>query len=258
MTSSLEYHNGVVSRIPASVAAYRLLWCALVVSVLTAQAVAAQSVTSGHSGGVPSSVTSQGFGGRAINGAPASVTSLPSTGNSRGVRPGSSIPRPVHPHRRDDRQYRRGSDGYYYYPYGTAYALPYADDNGTPDNDADDDPEYQGGPTIFDRRGPGAQAYVPPENSVPGAHSPSGQSSSNQDPSDASLSEPAPQPTILSFKDGHQIEVGNYAIVGATLFDLTAGHPHKIALADLDLDSTQKLNDDRGVTFTIPPSPRAN
>ncbi len=38
-----------------------------------------------------------------------------------------------------------------------------------------------------------------------------------------SLAPASDQPqTILVFKDGHQVEVANYAIVGNTLFDLTA------------------------------------
>ncbi|HXX01791.1 MAG TPA: hypothetical protein VEJ00_11280, partial [Candidatus Acidoferrales bacterium] len=66
------------------------------------------------------------------------------------------------------------------------------------------------------------------------------------------------EPTVLVFKDGEKLEVGNYAIVGATLFDLSPGHHRKITLADLDLDATQKLNDDRGVIFQLPASSQAN
>ena len=64
--------------------------------------------------------------------------------------------------------------------------------------------------------------------------------------------------SFLVFKDGHQIEVGNYAIVGQTLFDLTPGHSRRIAIADLDLDATQKKNDERGVSFQLPPTAQAN
>ncbi len=63
----------------------------------------------------------------------------------------------------------------------------------------------------------------------------------------------APQPTsILVFLDGHKIEVTNYAILGDTLYDLTPGHPRKIALAMLDLNATEKLNSDRGLDFNVP------
>jgi hypothetical protein len=65
----------------------------------------------------------------------------------------------------------------------------------------------------------------------------------------------AAQPsTVLVFKDGHQSDVLNYAIVGDTLFDLAAGRTRKILLADLDLPATSKANDDRGVDFQIPSS----
>jgi hypothetical protein len=58
--------------------------------------------------------------------------------------------------------------------------------------------------------------------------------------------------TVLVFKDGHKFEIGNYAIVGDTLFDLSDGRTHKILLADLDLPATQKANDDLGVDFQVP------
>ena len=61
-----------------------------------------------------------------------------------------------------------------------------------------------------------------------------------------------PASAILVFKDGHQMEIQNYAVVGQTLYDLTSGRPRKISLADLDLPATEKLNDDRGVSFDLP------
>ncbi len=61
-------------------------------------------------------------------------------------------------------------------------------------------------------------------------------------------------PTALIFKDGHQVEVENYAILGQTLYDLTPGHSRKVALASLDLQATEKENDDRGIVFQVPAS----
>lgn len=58
--------------------------------------------------------------------------------------------------------------------------------------------------------------------------------------------------TVLVFKDGHQEEVRNYAIVGQTLYDLGTFVAHKIPLASLDLDKTVKVNEDRGIEFTLP------
>jgi hypothetical protein len=78
------------------------------------------------------------------------------------------------------------------------------------------------------------------------------------DEASQSAAEPQQPTTTLVFKDGHQIEIANYAIVSQTLYDLTPGHPRKIALADLDLPATEKQNDDNGVTFALPSSAQAN
>ena len=58
--------------------------------------------------------------------------------------------------------------------------------------------------------------------------------------------------TLLVFRDGHQQEIRNYAIVGPMLWDFGAKGTHKIPLSDLDLDTTRKLNDERGVEFVLP------
>jgi hypothetical protein len=63
---------------------------------------------------------------------------------------------------------------------------------------------------------------------------------------------------VLVFKDGHQLDVSNYAIVGNTLFDLTPGHPRRVALADLNLDSTRQQNEANGIIFQLPPSLQTN
>jgi hypothetical protein len=59
--------------------------------------------------------------------------------------------------------------------------------------------------------------------------------------------------TALVFRDQHVEEVRNYAIAGGTLWvlnDHQAGK--KIPLAQLDLQATVKMNDDRGVDFQVP------
>jgi hypothetical protein len=58
--------------------------------------------------------------------------------------------------------------------------------------------------------------------------------------------------TVLIFRDQHQKEVTNYAIVGQTLWNFTPQRKEKIPLADLDLAATVKANDDRGVPFSVP------
>ena len=145
-------------------------------------------------------------------------------------------------HDRDDDDSR--GHAYPIYGYAYPYAVePYAGDESSPaDNpDAESDADYQGGPTIFDRRGSGEDSYIPLVEDVSNPHS--GQLIADTTPQAA---------TLLVFKDGHKIEVENYAIVGATLFDLTPGHARRVALASLDLDATRQQNEDRGVIFQLP------
>lgn len=71
---------------------------------------------------------------------------------------------------------------------------------------------------------------------------------------------PAPEvkpgePTVLVFRNGKQQEVTNYAIMGDTLYVFDENRK-KIALADLDLPATVKANDDRGMEFKVPPTPK--
>ena len=205
--------------------------------------------------GAPASVTSPGFGGRAINGPPASVTSLGPNGYSRGGY-APSAHGTWHPHNgpfnNDGHRHRHYVP--YVYPYAYAVPVPYEGYAGdSADNNAEDsDANYQGGPTIFDRRGSGASSYIPPVEDVPMPHSTQAADASTPDP------DPPQQPTVLIFKDGHKLDVQNYAIVGQTLFDLTPGHARKVALATLDLEATRQLNDDRGIQFQLPPVAQAN
>lgn len=60
------------------------------------------------------------------------------------------------------------------------------------------------------------------------------------------------QPTELVFRDKHTEEVQNYAIVGQTLWVLSAQRARKIPLAEIDIPATKKANDDHGVGFQLP------
>ena len=247
MTSLLEYHISVRHSIPASLALSILLALPLIfvstIFISTSQA---------QINGAPSSVTSPGFGGRPVNGTPPSVTAL----GPRGFAPNHGVTFTTNVPRNGDGHHRHHHTEFT--TPGLAYAVPvpYAVDLGATDADdanADDpDAQYQGGPTIFDRRGSGAASYVPPVKDVPTPHAVRDADAAPADP------DPPQAPTLLVFKDGHKLEVGNYAIVGPTLFDLTPGHPRRITLADLDLEATRQQNDDRGVTFQLPPSAQAN
>jgi hypothetical protein len=61
-------------------------------------------------------------------------------------------------------------------------------------------------------------------------------------------------PTVLVFRDQHQQEVQNYAIVGQMLWAFAPQRTQKIPLADLDVAATTKANDERGVEFKVPSS----
>lgn len=58
--------------------------------------------------------------------------------------------------------------------------------------------------------------------------------------------------TVFIFKDGHQIETRNFAIMGETLYDFSGTVLKKVQLTDLDKNATVKANDDRGITVKLP------
>ena len=206
--------------------------------------------------GNPPSVTSFGFGGHpGFHGLPPSVTSPNFNGTP------FHFQQPFHqrpifaPHRHHDRGF---GAPFYRNVIAVPYAYPvYVDDPGL--DDSMEEQDYRGGPTVFDRRGPGAEETE--EYGQTGRRSSSlyEPKRSQDDYRTAAPPEPVPpaeaadQPhTILVFKDGHQREIANYAIVGSTLFDLSDGLTRKVALAELDLPATVKQNDDRGVEFQLP------
>lgn len=57
--------------------------------------------------------------------------------------------------------------------------------------------------------------------------------------------------TVFIFKDGHQLETKNYAIMGGTLFDFSSKILRKIQMDEIDSAATLKANDDRGVTMKL-------
>jgi hypothetical protein len=231
---------------------------ALVLSALGILGLMLSPAASAQINGMPASVTSPGFGGRQVNGVAPSVTSLGPRGYTPGAPTccftGTSLGHPHFVANPNHHHHHNGS-----LPWGGVYAAPYygyydSADEG-PDNPPDE--QYNGGPTVFDRRGPGTAPAPAPypgrarsDNSQPEAASAAVQS----EPSSAS---DQPQ-TVLVFKDGHQVEVENYAIVGSMLYDLTGGRRQKIALSDLDLTATAKQNDDRGIDFQLPSASEAN
>ena len=57
--------------------------------------------------------------------------------------------------------------------------------------------------------------------------------------------------TVFIFKDGHQLETKNYAIMNGTLFDFSSKTLKKIQMEEIDSAATLKANDDRGVTMKL-------
>lgn len=71
-------------------------------------------------------------------------------------------------------------------------------------------------------------------------------------PAAAPVKEDNEPTTVFIFKDGHQIETRNFAIMGETLYDFSGSVLKKVQLTDLDKTATIKANDDRGITVKLP------
>ena len=202
--------------------------------------------------GVPASVTSFGFGGQAgFHGVPASVTSL-----NFGVPANSGAFR--HPHRGFGDGQHHHNQGLVNPFYGAAYYTPYFYPSYVMDPVYDSPAQAE--PEAYERSGPDPAEQVRQELESLKA---TVRDYRDELRSTRVTEQAAPRPeqqqvvtnqpeTILVFKDGHQLEIGNYAIVGDTLYDLSEGRTKKVALAELNLPATVKQNDDRGVEFKVP------
>ncbi len=205
----------------------------------------------GHFLAPPPSVLSVG-GGHLPPPTP-SVTSIPNIGfaNQAHVR-----------HFNRGRRFSGGSLAYavpYYYPLDDAgaYGYDYVE-GGSPDMYSG--PLLYSGPPI----GPNDQTlHIIVEQ--PPARPPARQDDSDSEayarpPAPTMQSTPIPdarpgEPTVLVYRDGHRQEITNYAIMGDTVYVFDKGRK-KIALADLDVQATIKANDDQGLEFKVPTSPK--
>ena len=61
-----------------------------------------------------------------------------------------------------------------------------------------------------------------------------------------------PPSTVLVFRDGHQLEVQNYAVAGTTLWVFSDQETRRVPLADLDVAATERVNAQRGIDFETP------
>jgi hypothetical protein len=149
---------------------------------------------------------------------------------------------PVNLRPKRHRNYSAGA----YYPVYVPYAYPVAvAAEPEPEAEAEPDPPA---PTIFEHRSTTERAPSAGADASNYAHQPTVAAEEDQSPSDAREQ----IPVVLVYRDGHEQEVTNYAIVGPTLYDLGTFVAHKIPLAALNLKATIKANDDRGVEFSVP------
>ncbi len=234
-----------------------------VLLVLGLQLAQAQFVPTGP----PASALSPTADGR-LHGVPASALSL------KPVPPGvqtprhffSSVPqRPFRPFERGHHHHVFVPVPLFYPAYGSDYAYPSTADPNVAQTDdrppADEDAAsasnedalrqayLQGARDAMRHELDAAQRKPDTAQSKPEAK-PSPKKSSEEDP-------PAAQPddspaTVFIFKDGHQFETKNFAIMGQTLYDLSGSTVKKVQLNDLDSAATLKANDDRGIQVKLP------
>jgi hypothetical protein len=72
------------------------------------------------------------------------------------------------------------------------------------------------------------------------------------EPKQSNLSEPSDVPAVFVFKDGSRKELGNFAIMANTLYDLTENRVRKIALNTVDRDATLAENAKIGRDIQLP------
>ena len=223
---------------------------AVALSVLGVALLALTTVADAQVHGVPPSVTSIQFHVPPfLPNAQPSVTSLGPHGYGYGyargpIPPPYGIPptRPIYGHGR--------RNGYGYYGYGGGYAAPYyvpVYDTSSYDSGGAGPYLYSGPPAeetphiVVDTPPARRYAVADDDEDVP---PPAAKSKHESD------AKPI-DPTVLVFRDGHQQEVTNYAIMGQTVYVFDT-YKQKIALGDLDVPATIKVNDDRGVEFQLP------
>ncbi len=241
--------------------------------------------------GVPASVTSFGPGRGDTPGVPASVTSLGPNGFSNAPRfsvrpqfngrhvnggvtnicatPGALIPAamgctgvgftnqffglPVNATQTSiGHRPRHGGFVPVYVPYPYAVPVVVEGDEPAPQTDTqaivEDEAEEPPALTMFEHR----TRMAPPMAAAPAVNE-----SRVYHPAPNQATAPAPEERmapaiVLIYKDGHQREVQNYAIVGNYIYDMAGFVAQKIPLADLNLKATLKANDERGTDFSLP------
>jgi len=62
---------------------------------------------------------------------------------------------------------------------------------------------------------------------------------------------PPPPPLVLVFRDGTQLEVRDFALIGQTLWDLSSHPTRKIAVGQLNLEASMRATEARGAEFPV-------
>jgi len=120
-------------------------------------------------------------------------------------------------------------------------------------------------PLVLERHGdewvriPGySQSTAPAQSMKPSA----GQAPISEIAGQNSAGQPSPKlpPAVLVFRDGHQEEIERYTIIGPVIhiredYWSTGTWTRKVAIADLDLPATLKVNRERGGKFSLPSGP---
>ena len=139
-----------------------------------------------------------------------------------------------------------------YVPYPYAVPVVLEGDEGTPQTNTEavveDEAEEPPALTMFEYRA----RMAPPMAAAPAVNE-----SRVYHPAPNQATAPAPEERtapaiVLIYKDGHEREVQNYAIVGNYIYDMAGFVAQKIPLSDLNLKATLKANDERGTDFSLP------
>ena len=154
-------------------------------------------------------------------------------------------------------RYQGRGYGYGYGRGGSGYAVPYY----IPLDAGGYDYDYVGGPPLYSGPPMGNDSVLhiiveqPPSRTYSERDDPQADAEParpiQQKPAASARDTKPREPTVLVFRDGHQQEVTNYAIMGQTVYVFDQ-RTQKIALADLDVAATIKANDDRGLDFQLP------
>jgi hypothetical protein len=78
---------------------------------------------------------------------------------------------------------------------------------------------------------------------------PPGDSQAPGQPTAAPPPPPVPPPLVLVFRDGTQLEVRDFALIGQTLWDLSSHPSRKITLGQLNLEASIRATEARGAEF---------